>query len=329
MYDILIVGAGPAGLAVAIEAKKKNLNHIIIDKGSALNSIVGFPKDMIFFSTSELLEIGGIPFTSNDIRPTRREAILYYQKVIDHFNLNLKTYQKFINLHPQNDGFKITTKQFNSEISEEENTYLSKHIVIATGFYDHPKFLNVKGENLPHVSHYYSEPFPFYNCNVLVVGGGNSAVEAALDMFRHGVKVTLLHKNRQIKQSIKYWVLPDIQNRINQGSIPFIGNAKIMEITKKGIYYKQNSHKKWHNCEYIFLLTGYEPDESIYKICNIRYNTRTLEPEFNQKNYQSSIPGLYLAGSMIAGKYSNRIFIENSRDHAKPIINDIIINLTR
>jgi len=327
MYDVVIVGAGPAGLSVAIEAKKNNLTHLIIDKGTVANSIVKFPKEMTFFSTSELLEIGDIPLTSNDIRPTRRELILYYQKVVNFYRLNIHTFEKLVKLEGEKNNFSLYTEMQFADSPESKKDYQAKNIVIATGFYDHPKMLDIEGEDQPNVSHYYSEPFNYFNRDVLIAGGGNSAVEAALDIYRHGGRVTLMHRDEHIKKSIKYWILPDIQNRIAEGSIQFISQARISAIKNNGVYYIQNNEKKRHACDDVLLLTGYLPDEQIYRICNINYNQETLEPEINKNTFETSVKGVYTAGSMIAGQFSNKVFIENSREHAKPIIESINSNL--
>lgn len=328
MFDLIIIGAGPAGLAVAVEATRKKLDCLVLDKGTIVNSIVNFPTDMKFFSTSELLEIGGIPFTSAEVRPTRREAVQYYQKVADYFNLAIKSFEKVTGLEKKNLYFTVSTKKLKTS-DTRDNEYSASNIVLATGFYDKPKMLNVSGENLPHVSHYYNEAFSYFDRNVLIVGGGNSAVEASLDIFRHGGKISVLHRGPEVKKSIKYWIMPDFENRVKEGSIKLIANAEVLKIQTEGVQYKRNDTKEWFVCDDVLLLTGYEPDEQIYKLFGIEYNAETLEPVVDNKSFQSSINNLYLAGSLIAGKFSNRIFIENSRDHAKPIVNDILKKLNK
>jgi len=328
MFDLIVIGSGPAGLAVAVEAKRNRLDCLVIDKGTIVNSIVDFPTDMTFFSTSELLEIGGIPFTSAESRSTRREAVQYYQKVADYFKLNLKSFEQVTAMEKVNSNFILYTKKLKTSKAQNYE-YSAKNIVLATGFYDKPKMLNVDGEYLPHVSHYYKDSFSYFNRNVLIVGGGNSAVEASLDIFRHGGKVSVMHRGSEVKKSIKYWIMPDFENRVKEDSIKLIANAEVHKIQSDGVQYKTNGKKEWHACDDVLLLTGYEPDEQIFNMCNIEYNTETLEPVFEKKSFQSSIKNLYLAGSLIAGKFSNRIFIENSRDHAKPIIDDILVKLNK
>ena len=324
MHDVLIIGAGPAGLAVGIEAVKNGLDTIVIEKGTVVNSIVNFPKEMVFFSTSDLLEIGKMPFTSNGSHPTRREAILYYQKASDYHNLRINPREKVTAIRHLEESFEIQSTPWPDAINGKKSIYKSQNVVIATGFYDYPKRLNVQGEDLPNVSHYYSEPYTYYNKDVLIIGGGNSAVEAALDIFRHGGRVTVLHRAPEVKKSIKYWILPDFQNRVAEGSIKLIANAEVLELKHDGVSYKQLNKTKWHPCDDVLLLTGYQPDEEIYNLAGIGYNKETLEPTINQNTFESTQKGIYLAGSLIAGVFSNRIFIENSREHAQPIVEDIL-----
>lgn len=322
MYDLLVVGAGPAGLAVAAEAGKLKLKCLVIDKGTVVDALTRFPINMTFFTTSDLLELSDVPFTSHNIRPTRQEAIHYYQNIVRYFRISVKTFERLEAVRNSNQGFEITTK---GSIKKSDNlfNYQTKHIVLATGFFDRPKCLHIAGEDLPHVSHYYTEAYPYFNRRVLVIGGGNSAIEAALDIHRHGGYVTMMHRGLQIEKSIKYWILPDFQNRVKEGSINLILNAQPTEIKSNQVLYKQDNENKSHACDSVLALTGYEPDPDIFDRCSIDYNTETLEPVMDADNYQSSRSGIYLAGSLIAGRFSNRIFIENSRLHAKPIVEHI------
>lgn len=327
MYDLIIIGCGPAGLAVAVEAKKNGLNALVIEKGAIVNSIVNFPTDMIFFSTSDLLEIDRIPFTSNRIRPTRREAVLYYQKVLDYYQITVKTHERFVKLEQNDSSYTVYTQPVNAAESESINKYQGTVVVLAGGVYDNPRKLNIAGENLPHVSHHYSEPFSYYQREVVIVGGSNSAVETSLDIHRHGGKVTVLHRGAEINKGVKYWILPDFQNRVKEGSINLILNAQIKRILSKTVEYAINDKVFSISCDHVLLMIGYESDARLYEICQIDYDPQSLVPVYDPDTLESSRKGLYLAGTIIAGKYSNKIFIENSRAHAQPIVRDILSRL--
>jgi len=321
MKDIIIIGAGPAGLAAAIAAKAAKLSCEVIDKGTVVNSIVHFPTDMTFFSTSDLLEIGDLPFNTNQIKPTRREAVRYYQQAVRFFSLDVSLYTECIAIQQHENGYSLKLKDIRTGSTKETQ---ARNVIIATGFYDYPKLLNVPGEDLPHVKHYYDEPFHYFNQNVVIIGAGNSAVEAALEIYRNGGRVTILNRKAEIKKGVKYWILPDIINRIQEGKIRFIPNAQVKSIDTQEVTFSINGKTETLNAEHVLALTGYQPGKKMLDISGTEYNEETLEPQVNQESYESSRPGIFFAGSMIAGIFPNRIFIENSREHGQNIINHIL-----
>lgn len=317
-YDLIIVGAGPAGLSCAIEAGKRKLNYVMIDKGTVVDSIVRFPVNMTFFSTADQLELDNIPFNSQNFRPSRQEAIRYYQGLVTYLGLKLTMGSTCTAIRPDGQGFHL-----NLQRGSKESEMQARFVVIATGFYDNPNLLAVPGEDLPHVSHYFSEALRFYDQDVVVVGGKNSAVEAALELFRSGARVTMIHRKPEIRESVKYWVLPDIQNRIAEGSIRAILDSTVKEITSEAITVSGPDKQSKVKADAVFILTGYHPDTKLFDTAGLRYDGESLEPVVNESTLETSISGLYLAGSVIAGRNANRIFIENSRIHGKMIVDDI------
>lgn len=315
-YDVIIIGAGPIGLACGIEAVKKNLSHIIFDKGCIVNSIYKYPKNMTFFSTSERLEIGSVPFVSLNNKPTRSEALEYYRRAASFWKLNINTYEQVINVtDAENNEFIIVTIK---------DKYKTKSIIAATGFYDQPNLLNIPGEDLPKVKHYFDEPHPYINMNVAVVGGGNSAVDVALEIFRKDGNVTLIHHKEKIKDSVKYWVKPDIENRIKEGSIKSYFNTKIAEIKEKSLILNQNGRIFEIENDFVFAMTGYHPDFSFLRKIGIELETESNStPCFNQQTFETNKPNLYLAGVVCSGMDTSKLFIENTRFHAESILNNI------
>jgi thioredoxin reductase (NADPH) len=318
-FDLAVIGAGPAGISCALAAKKNNLKSVMLDKGNIVNSIVHFPKSMTFFSTSDLLELDNIPFTSESFRPSRNEAIRYYQRIVSINELQTISNAEVIDIQTEAKGFRL------SYIIKNQRYHLkSKFVAIATGFYDNPNMLNIPGENLSHVSHYYDEPFLYYGKKVIIVGGKNSAVEAALDLYRSGVDVTMVHHNKEIKESVKYWILPDIINRINSGEIKVHLSSTLKEINNNSVIVENNGTDIPISADAVLLLTGYHPNCELMQKSKINFNKETLVSEFNEDTLESNVKGIYLAGSIIAGKNSNKIFIENSREHGNKIINHIL-----
>ena len=291
---------------------------MVLDRGTIVNSIVHFPLDMTFFTTSDLLELHGIPFNSRAIKPDRREAIRYYQNLVNYFGIPVTTGADVLAIQGTLEWFDIT---FRKEAAEQ--VLQARKIIIASGFFDQPNLLNVPGEKLPHVSHYYREPFAHFHEKVAVVGGKNSAVEAALELHRHGAEVTLIHRKSEIRESVKYWVLPDIKNRIAEGKIQVRLKTTVEKIRRGWIEINQDGRKEKLAADAVYLLTGYHPDVSLLENSGIRYDADTLEPEIDPHTLESSVSGIYLAGSLIAGRNSNRIFIENSRDHGEKILSDV------
>lgn len=316
MLDIIIIGAGPAGLSAAIEAQKKMLNYIVLEKGSIVNSIQNFPAEMSFFSTPELLEIGGVPFTSAQMRPVRAEGLEYYSRVAEYYKLRCQFFEPVVSVKKENDIFSVTSSK---------SQYQSKTVVVATGYYDNPNYLNIPGETLSKVSHYYDEPYPYYQQNVLVIGGKNSAAIAALELYRHGAHVTLVHRSEFLSDKIKYWIKPDIDNRIKEGSIKALFNTSVEEIKEKSvILLSANSERLEIKNDFVFVLTGYHPDYEFLRSCGINLNGIDSIPVMNEDTLETNITGLYVAGSIIAGKNNNSIFIENGRLHGRIIVESII-----
>jgi thioredoxin reductase (NADPH) len=317
ILDVAIIGAGPCGLACAIEARKNNLNYLVIDKGSITESIRRYPVNMIFFSTSENLEIGEVPFVSMGMRPTRLEALKYYRKITAHFKLNLKLFTKAENISRRGDIFQI-------ECTDGE--ILCKRVILATGYYDIPRYLNIPGEDLPHVNHYYDEAFKYSNMKVLVVGGANSAIETALDLYRNGAAVTIVHMFEGLDKNAKYWIVPDLQNRIKNNEVKSHFNSIVTSIAEKTVEIKnlQTGEKQTIDADFVFLMTGYRPDAEFLSKVGIRLNGENLVPDIDLETFETNIPGIYMAGSIIGGEETAKVFIENGRLHGAKIIEDII-----
>src|SRR6266403_582050 len=315
-YDLICIGAGPTGLACAIEAVRAGMKPLVIDKGSLCNSIFHYPVNMYFFTTPELLEIGDLPLVCAAEKPTRVEALKYYRKAAEHFGLELRLFERVLRLDGHDGDFTVTAK---TEKGIEQR-YLTKKVVIATGYYDLPNTLDVPGEDLPHVSHYYTEPHEFWNQDVVVVGGKNSAAEAALDLYRNGARVTLVHRGKDLGASIKYWVRPDIENRIKAGQIHALLNARVEEITKDEVVIEQHAQTKRVPAKQVFALTGYHPDFSFIEGLGVRLDPESRRPALDPKTLESNVPGIYLAGVVTGGRHTGEIFIENGRFHGKQII---------
>jgi thioredoxin reductase (NADPH) len=315
-YDIICIGAGPTGLATAIEAKRAGLRPLVIDKGCLCNSIFHYPVNMVFFTTPELLEIGDLPLVSAAEKPARVEALKYYRKAAEHYELEVKLYELVERVEGRDGAFGVVTRR---EDGSQER-YESKKIAVATGYYDLPNKLNVPGEDLPHVSHYYTEPHPFWNEPVVVVGGRNSAAEAALDLYRNGAKVTLVHRDAQLGPTIKYWVRPDIENRIKAGQVEALFETHVKEITPEEVIVANGSGERRLPAKQVFALTGYHPDFTFMQNLGVRLDTVTCKPELNPETLESNVPGIYLAGVVIGGRHTSEIFIENGRFHGKQIV---------
>ncbi len=315
MIDVLIIGAGPIGLACGIEAKKKGLNYLIIDKGCLVNSIYNYPLNMTFFSTSDKLEIGDVPFISHGNKPNRFEALEYYRRVASSQELEIKLYEKVETIKKKQGHFVITSNKTN---------YKAKAIVLSTGFYDYPYMMNVPGENLPKVRHYYDEPHPYFRQKIIVVGAANSAVDVALETYRKGAEVTMVVREPEIRESVKYWVRPDIENRIKEGAIKAYFNSSISKIAEHQVTVKTPDGVIDIENDFVLAMTGYEPNFSMMESIGIDFqNDEFKTPIYSETTNESNVPGAYLAGVVCGGLKTNKWFIENSRVHAVNIMEDI------
>ena len=314
-YDLICIGAGPTGLACAIEATRIGLTALVIDKGALCNSLLHYPVNMVFFTTPELLEIGDLPLVCAAEKPTRLESLKYYRKTAEHFALEVRLYEQVTKLEGSDGNFFVSTVTENGT----NGTYRGAKIAVATGYYDLPNELGVPGENLPHVSHYYTEPHPYWNQDVVVVGGKNSAAEAALDLWRNGARVTMVHRDAQLGATIKYWVKPDIENRVKAGQIPMNFKSTVKEITNDAVIIESPEGNKRLPAKQVFLLTGYHPDFAFIESLGVRLDAVTKKPAMNPETHESNIPGVYLAGVVIGGRHTSEIFIENGRFHGKQI----------
>jgi len=315
MYNVLIVGAGPIGLACGIEAVKQNLSYLILEKGCLVNSLFHYPTNMTFFSTSDRLEIGGVPFVSHGDKPTRRESLEYYRRVKDAWKLKVNSFEKVVSI-------KKNLNQF--EVKSEKNNYTAKKIIIATGFYDHPNQLNVPGEELPKVKHYFDEAHPYAYLKIAVIGGGNSSVDAALETFRRGSEVTMIVREDKLKDSVKYWVRPDIDNRINEGSIKAYFNSELIDIRTNEIDIQSPDGIVTIENDFILAMTGYHPDFDFLKSIGIEINQSSeMDPVFDPETFETNVEGIFLAGVVCGGMETGKWFIENSRYHPKKIFDKI------
>jgi thioredoxin reductase (NADPH) len=317
--DVVVIGAGPTGLACAIEAQKVGLKVIVIDKGCLVNSLFHYPANMSFFTTPELLEIGDIPFTTALQKPTREEALEYYRKVSEHYSLDLRQYEWVKTVMGEDGKFTITT----TDRAGRPHDYRTRKVVVSTGYYDLANQLGIPGEDLPKVSHYYGEPHPYYDTDVVVIGGKNSAAIASLDLWRHGARVTLVHREEQLHRHVKYWIKPDIDNRIKNGQIDAYFNSSVREIgvdhveltTPRGSVRLKNN--------FVFALIGYHPDYDFLRSMGIELSEEQHRPVCDPLTLESNVHGIYVAGVIVAGSRTNEIFIENGRFHGKQIADDL------
>jgi|TARA_A100001388_G_scaffold257614_1_gene223554 thioredoxin reductase (NADPH) len=314
-FDVCIIGAGPIGICCAIEAKKNNLSYIIIDRGCLVNSLYNYPKNMTFFSTSDKLEIGDVPFISHNSKPTKSEALEYYRRVVSSWDLKINLYEEVTEI--------IKEEKFIIKTSKGE--YNSDKVIISTGFYDIPYKLGVPGEDLPKVKHYYDEPHPYFGMRVAVVGAANSAVDVALETYRKGAKeVTMIIREPSLSDSVKYWVKPDVENRIEEGSIKSYFNSNITKIEEDKIFISTPDGEKILDNDFVLAMTGYQPDFSFLKKLGIELGDDEYKtPVHNPETMQTNIEGIYLAGVICGGLKTNKWFIENSRDHASIIFSNI------
>lgn len=315
VYDVLIIGAGPAGLSSAIAAQEARLSYLVIEKGCLVNSIYHFPTNIILFSTPELLEIGDIPFIISTEKPNGSDLLKYYRRVTEHFDLNINLFEKVTTLSEEKNKFHVNTNK---------SKYTTKYIVLATGQFDTPKLIGIPGEDLPMVSHYYRDGHPFYRKKVAVIGGKNSAVEAALDLYKHSADVNLIHRGPTFGSSVKYWILPDIENRIKEKKIEAFFSTTVTKITEKHITIKNGNGQSTNlACDHVFALTGYIPARDLLRNIGIEFD-ENLTPIHDAKTLESNVRGVYIAGVLTAGSAGSKVFIENSRHHGTKIVRHIL-----
>jgi thioredoxin reductase (NADPH) len=315
-FDLICIGAGPTGLACAIEAKRAGLRPLVIDKGCLCNSLYHYPVNMVFFTTPELLEIGDLPLTSPSEKPTRAEALKYYRKCAEHYALELRLGQRVERVEGNDGRFHVHTRDEQGIAAQFE----AKKIVVATGYYDLPNRLGVPGEDLPHVSHYYTEPHPFWQQDVVVIGGKNSAAETALDLYRSGARVTLVHRRAELGSTIKYWVRPDIENRIKAGQVRALFETEVKRIEPGRVWVSNHAGEYSLPAVQVFALTGYHPDFDFLRSLGISLDPSTNKPTMDPQTHESNVPGIFLAGVVIGGNHTSEIFIENGRFHGKQIV---------
>ncbi|UFH56127.1 YpdA family putative bacillithiol disulfide reductase [Spirosoma sp. KNUC1025] len=318
LYDVLIVGGGPCGLAAGIEATKAGLSHLILEMGSLTESIRQYPRRMRFFSTAENIEIGGLPFAISDVKAGRNEALQYYRKAAAYYKLNFKLFQEVWEVHKEGDVFIVTTTA--------GEQYRARKVIMATGYFTRPRWLDIPGENLPHVSHYYDEPFKYSFTNVVIIGASNSAVEAALELYRHDVNVTIVHRGEDFRSTVKYWLVPDVKNRVKEGRIKTVFDSCVTQIDERQVIAVNVKTGEETNipADFVFILTGYIPDADLLRRCDIELNPETQVPVFDKETFETNIPGLYVCGTVLAGIYTEKVFIENGREHAQSIIDHIM-----
>ncbi len=321
--DVLVIGAGPTGLACAIDAQQAGYQVTIIDKGCLCNSLFHYPAHMTFFTTSELLEIGNIPFPSPHAKPNRNEALEYYRKVAMHYRLDVRQYETVLSVAGQDGDFRITT----ADRYGREHIYSTRKLILSTGYYDLPNLLHVPGEDLPKVMHYYTDPHPYYDQDVLVIGGKNSAAIAALELWRHGARVTLAHRGPEIHRHVKYWIKPDIENRIKNGEVQAFFRTQVVEVGLDTVTLETPDGIKVLPNDFVFAMTGYKPDFAFLESLGVRIEGADRMPVFDAESLESNVPGIYLAGVIVAGSRTNEIFIENGRFHGRQIARDLAAKL--
>jgi thioredoxin reductase (NADPH) len=313
--DIIIVGGGPCGLAAAISFKEIGKTPLIIEKGNVVNAIYHYPTHQTFFSTSEKLEIGNVPFITESYKPKRNQALVYYRDVVKRKELRINSYEEVKKVSKQDNIFQIVTSK---------QTYFARYVVIATGYYDHPNYMNVPGEELPKVSHYFKEAHPYFDKDVCVIGGKNSSIDAALELVKAGARVTVLYRGSEYSPSIKPWILPDFDALVRNGIIAMEFNASVKKITEDKVFYVKDGEEKSIYNQFVFAMTGYHPDHNFLTTMGIEIDEETGRPHFNPDTMETNIEGLYIAGVIAAGNNANEIFIENGRFHGGLIAGSIL-----
>jgi len=325
IYDLLVIGAGPTGLACAIDAQKAGFRVVLVDKGCLCNSLYHYPSHMTFFTTPELLEIGNIPFPSPNAKPSRNEALEYYRQVAAYYRLDVRQYQNVERVTGSDGNFQVHTR----DRFDRGGRISSRKLVVATGYYDLPNYLQIPGENLSKVMHYYDDPHPYYGLDVVVIGGKNSAAIAALELWRHGARVTLVHRGPGIHRHVKYWIKPDIENRIKAGEVTAYFESQVVEITPDAVVLETPAGRQVLKNNFVFALVGYHPDFEFLESLGIHAEGADRMPVCDPECLESNVPGIYLAGVIVAGARTNEIFIENGRFHGQQIARDLVGKLNR
>lgn len=325
MFDVLVVGAGPTGMACTIEVKRAGFRAVMVDKGCLCNSLFHYPSNMTFFTTPELLEIGDLPFSSPNQKPTRNEALEYYRKVADHYQLDVRQYQRVETVSGSDLNFQIVTV----DTFGRKREYHARKLILSTGYYDLANYLEIPGEDLPKVFHYYHDPHPYYDLDVLVIGGKNSAAIAALDLWRHGARVTMVHRGPRMHKHVKYWILPDIENRIKNGEVAAYFDSSVMRIDLDTVTLSTPQGEIVLHNDFVFAMTGYHPDFDFLTSLGVVLEEKDRCPVCDPQSLESNVPGIYLAGVIVAGERTNEIFIENGRFHGRQIAEDLKQKLGR
>ena len=321
--DIIIIGGGPTGLACAIEAQRAGFSYLTLEKGCVVNSLYNYPTQLVFFTTPELLEIGDLPFVCEREKPVRIEALKYYRRVVDTYQLRVNQYEKVTRVSGSANGDGGFLIESESTLTGEKRSYHARKIIVAIGYFDYANKLGVPGEELSKVSHYYKDAHPFYDREVAIIGGANSAAIAALDLYRHGVRVTIIHRGKQLRRSVKYWILPDIENRIANGEVKAYFHTVVTKIEQSSIIIRnlQTGEVSELPNDFVFALTGYHTDNNFLRSMGVEIDPETMKPSFNHETMESNVRGIYLAGVVTAGRETGKIFIENGRFHGGQIIN--------
>lgn len=319
-YELIVVGAGPCGIAVGAAARRAGVSCLLFDKGCLTNSLIDYPYYMTFFSTAVMLEVGGVPFTIPNSKPSRREALAYYRKVVEHWDIDVRQYEVVLDVEGSEGDFTVKTRQADGS----EHVYAAAAVVVATGGFQEPNHLNVPGEDLSKVRHYYHEPYPYYDQDVLVVGAGNSAVESALEMFRNGARVSMVHFLDKIDRGVKPWVVPDITNRLDRGEIPMYWRHRIAEIKPDSVVLRseEDGSRTEIDNDFVVAMTGWHSDHDQLEALGVEIDHETGIPSHDPETMRTNVPGLYIAGVIAAGHDANKIFIENGREHGELIVAD-------
>ena len=315
VFDVLVIGAGPTGLACAIEAQRAGFRTVVVDKGCVCNSLFHYPAHMTFFTTSELLEIGDIPFPSPNAKPNRNEALEYYRQVAAFYKLDLRLYQHVDRVNGANGAFAVHLM----DRFGRSRVLKARKLALSTGYYDLPNYLDIPGEQLSKVHHYYDDPHPYFGMDVVVIGGKNSAAIAALEMWRHGARVTLVYRGAGVQPHVKYWIKPDIENRIKNSEIKALFRSHVIEITPDTVVVETPAGRQVLRNDFVFAMTGYRPDFSFLERMGVRFEGPDRLPVCDPETLESNVPGIFLAGVIVAGSRTNEIFIENGRFHGRQI----------